>query len=224
MGPDAVALGPVATEDGAEVSEDLQRQAAMVDMVFPLLGHSLPRDHAQVLQQALIQAMPWLSEEPLAGIHPVKVVAGVGRQALLSQRTRLLLRMPRARVASARALTGQTLDVGGSAVQLGTPHLRELLPHATLYAPAVAAPGADESAFMQIVAGQLQALAVRSHTVCGKRGSQLAQGQTITLFSLMLHGLSRADSLRMQEHGLGPHRLLGCGIFVPHKSAAAVGD
>jgi CRISPR-associated protein Cas6 len=196
----------------------------MVDVVFPLAGHSLPRDHAQALQQALTEALPWLSEEPLAGIHPVKLVAGTGNQALLSHRTRLLLRMPRARVAAAHALTGQTLEVGGCTLQLGAPHLRELLPHATLYAPAVAAPGADEATFMQGVAGQLQALAVRSQTVCGKRGSQLAQGQTITLFSLMLHGLSLADSLRLQEHGLGPHRLLGCGIFVPHKSAAAVGE
>jgi CRISPR-associated protein Cas6 len=206
------------------VSEDLQRHAAMVDLVFPLVGQSLPRDHAQALQQALSQVMPWLSEEPRAGIHPVKLVAGSDAEALLSQRTRLLLRMPRARVAAVQALAGRAIEVGGSTVQLGTPHLRELLPHATLYAPAVAAPGADEGVFMQAVAGELQSLAVRSHTVCGKRNSRLVQGQMITVFSLMLHGLSLADSLRLQEHGLGPHRLLGCGIFVPHKSAAAVGE
>jgi hypothetical protein len=38
----------------------------------------------------------------------------------------------------------------------------------------------------------------------------------------MLHALSPEQSLRLQQHGLGPQRLLGCGIFVPHKSAAAV--
>jgi len=74
------------------------------------------------------------------------------------------------------------------------------------------------------VAGELQALAVRTQTVCGKRHSRQLQGQTLTTFSLMLHALSLEDSLRLQEHGLGPHRLLGCGIFVPHKSAAAVGS
>jgi CRISPR-associated protein Cas6 len=206
------------------VSEDSQLESAMVDMVFPLAGQSLPRDHAQALEQALTQVLPWLPAEPLAGIHPVKVVAGTGSQALLSQRARLLLRMPRERVATAQTLVGRTIEVGGCPVRLGSPHLRELLPHATLYAPAVAAPGDDEAVFMQAVAGQLQALAVRSHNVCGKRNSRLVQGQTITLFSLMLHGLSLADSLRLQEQGLGPHRLLGCGIFVPHKSAAAVGD
>ena len=39
----------------------------------------------------------------------------------------------------------------------------------------------------------------------------------------MLHGLSAADSLTVQRAGIGPHRALGCGLFVPHKSAAAVG-
>jgi CRISPR-associated protein Cas6 len=206
------------------VSEDSLFDATMVDMVFPLAGHSLPRDHAQALQQALQQALPWLTGEPQAGIHPVKLVAGGESQALLSQRTRLLLRLPRERVAPAQALAGKRIEVGGCTVQLGTPHLRELLPHTTLYAPAVAAPGADEGAFMQAVAGELQALAVRSQTVCGKRSSRQLQGQTLTTFSLMLHALSLADSLRLQEQGLGPHRLLGCGIFVPHRSAAAVGS
>ena len=43
-------------------------------------------------------------------------------------------------------------------------------------------------------------------------------------FALMLHGLKRAESVAIQESGLGLHRLLGCGIFIPHKSIAAVGE
>ena len=49
------------------------------------------------------------------------------------------------------------------------------------------------------------------------------QIQEMTTFSMMLHGLGPEQSLRLQQRGLGPHRLLGCGLFVPHKSAAAVG-
>ncbi len=77
---------------------------------------------------------------------------------------------------------------------------------------------------MQTMAGELQALGVRTQTVCGKRGGRPFEGRTLTTFSLMLHALNPADSLRVQEQGLGPHRLLGCGVFVPHKSAAAVGE
>ena len=43
-------------------------------------------------------------------------------------------------------------------------------------------------------------------------------------YSLMLHGLKRAESVSIQETGLGLHRLLGCGNFIPHKSVAAVGE
>jgi CRISPR-associated protein Cas6 len=50
-----------------------------------------------------------------------------------------------------------------------------------------------------------------------------AQDAEIVGFSLMLHALAPEDSLRMQAAGLGTARHLGCGIFVPHKSAGAVG-
>jgi len=200
--------------------------ASVVDLAFPLSGRTVPRDYMQALHVALQQELPWLAQEPGVGIHPLKLVQGAsaGPVSLLSQRTRLLLRLPRARVADASTLAGRTLLIGGHPVQLGEPHARELLAHATLYAYAVAAAGEDEVAFMQGVAGELQALGVRTHTVCGKRGGRPFEGRTLTTFSLMLHALNQADSLRVQEQGLGPHRLLGCGVFVPHKSAAAVGD
>lgn len=206
--------------------DDDLSQASVVDLVFPLTGRSVPQHYTQVLHAALQQELPWLAQEPQAGIHPLKLVHGssAGPVGLLSPRTRLLLRLPRERVAQAGALAGRRLDVGGHAVELGTPHERELLPHATLYAYAVAAEGADEVRFMQAVAAELQALGVRTQTVCGKRGERPLDGAPLTTFSLMLHALSAADSLRVQERGLGPHRLLGCGLFVPHKSAAAVGE
>ncbi|MBE0586957.1 MAG: hypothetical protein IH617_02790, partial [Hydrogenophaga sp.] len=151
------------------MSLDEPLQATLVDMVFPLEGHSLPRDAAPALRAALEQELPWLSEEPLAGIHPLKLVPGTETDALLSQRTRLLLRLPRERFGAATELAGRTLQIGGQTVTLGHPHPRELLPHRTLYAYAVAAEGDDEIAFMQTMNDELQALAVRSQVVCGKR-------------------------------------------------------
>lgn len=206
--------------------EDDLTPASVVDLVFPLSGRSVPRDFAQPLHAALQQALPWLAQEARAGIHPLKLVQGstAGPVGLLSARTRLLLRLPRERVPAAGALAGRTLSVAGHAVELGEPHERELLPHATLYAYAVAAAEEDEVTFMRTMAAELQALGVRTQTVCGKRGSRPHEGRSLTTFSLMLHALSAADSLRVQEEGLGPYRLLGCGVFVPHKSAAAVGE
>lgn len=206
--------------------EDDLPPPGMVDLVFPLAGRSVPHDFAPALSAALQHELPWLAQERQAGIHPLRLAHGAAAspEALLSARTRLLMRLPRERVEAASALAGRTLSLGGHDVVLGRPHVRELLPHATLYAYSVAAQGDDEVAFMQAIEGELQAMGVRTKTVCGKRQGRALDGGTLTTFSLMLHALSQVDSLRVQESGLGAYRLLGCGIFVPHKSAAAVGD
>ena len=197
--------------------------SAAVDVVFPLDGLALPRDHAQALQQALCAQLPWLGAEPRAGIHPIKVVQGNEDQALLSRRVRLLLRVGAGRVDELMALAGIELGVAGHRLRLGAPHLRELQPHATLYAYRVAADSADEMTFMAAVSRELAQLAIGGERVCGKRQRMVVMGRALDTFSLMLHALPPEQSLRLQQLGLGPHRLFGCGIFVPHKSAAAVG-
>ena len=198
-------------------------QDTVVEAVFPLVGKALPRDHAQALLHALAEQLPWLLDDVGVGIHPLKLVSGLESVALLSQRTRLILRVPAKRLDELKALVGVQLDVTGQALRLGAVRLRALQPLATLYAYRVAASGADESAFMQAMEAELAGLAIAGERVCGKRQSLRVDGLETTTFSMMLHGLVPEQSLCLQQHGLGPHRLLGCGLFVPHKSAAAVG-
>lgn len=198
--------------------------AAMLDLVFPLHGHALPRDHRWALAQALVEALPPLAEDPLAAVHPVRLVPGTGEPALLSARARLVLRVTRGAAGAAQALAGRRLDVGGCDIHLGTPQPRELLPHTTLYAHFVDAGAADEAGFLATMGEELARLEVRCQRVCGRAQRLRGPEQPLLGYSLMLHGLREAGSLRVLEHGLGAHRLMGCGVFVPHKSAAAVGE
>jgi len=197
---------------------------AAVDVVFPIEGQTLPRDYAQALQQAMSEKLPWLDADPVAGIHPVKVVQGNDDQALLSRRTSLLLRVGAGRADELLALAKLELSVGGHLLRLGRPHLRELLAHTTLYAYRVAAESADELTFMAAVGRELAEWSIGGERVCGKRQRMMVSGRVLDTFSLMLHSLPPEQSLRLQQHGLGSYRLLGCGIFVPHRSAAAVGS
>lgn len=198
-------------------------QDTMVEAVFPMEGKALPRDYAQALKQAVGEQIPWVHTDVGVGIHPLKLVAGPERVALLSGRTRLILRVNANRLEALESLVGIKLDVAGSTLLLGAVHLRALQAHATLYAYRVAASNADETAFMRAIEAELASLAIAGERVCGKRQSMVVDGVEMTTFSMMLHGLVPEQSLRLQQHGLGPHRLLGCGLFVPHKSAAAVG-
>jgi CRISPR-associated protein Cas6 len=211
--------------DSPEPTEVDTGAAAMVDLAFALRGSELPRDHRLLLARALAEALPWLVDEPQAAVLPIKLVTGTACEpALLSARARLLVRAPRERVGELEALAGRTVRVGGCELGLLEPQVRELLPHTTLYAHFVDAGDTDEAGFLDDVDAQLERLGVPCHRVCGRE--QRVQGPTQALhgYSLMLHGLRAKDSLRVLEHGLGEHRLMGCGVFVPHKSAAAVGD
>ena len=194
----------------------------VVDAVFPIKGSTLPRDHALPLQQLLTAQWPWLETDPLAGIHAIKMVQGSLESGLLSQRARLVLRVTAQRTAELLALPHMELSVAGHRIDLGPARLRELQAHATLYAYKVAVGDGDETRFMAEIERELRALEIGGERVCGKRQRMTVQGAMLDTFSLMLHSLPAQQSLRLQQHGLGPHRLLGCGIFVAHKSAAAV--
>lgn len=194
--------------------------ADLIEVAFALQGRSLPRDHRASLAEALRQALPWLDEEPRVGVHRLKLVADGAGEALVSPRTRLVLRIPRERQQAAEALAGATLRVDTEPLRVMHPQVRELLPYGTLYAHLVASDGTDEAAFVLRLRDALGAMDVTAQPVCGRWQPADAP---LPGCSVMLSGLDAAQSLRVLEQGVGPHRLLGCGLFVPHKSAAAVG-
>lgn len=198
----------------------------MLDVSFTVQGHMLPRAHRASLAAALQQVLPWLDEASGAAVHRLNVVAGVGPLALLSLRTRLTLRLPRERAADADVLSGRTLQVAGQALRLGAAQPRELLPFGTLYAHfAVAGEGAaangDEGAFLRQVQQEMASLGVHGRAICGRH--QMLEDGALGGYGLMLDGLNREAAGRALECGIGTHRLWGCGVFVPHRSAVAVG-
>ena len=197
--------------------------ASMVDVAFSLRGNGVPRDHRRALAGALERCMPWLADPAQAGVHRINAVAGIGPTALLSQRARLTLRVRRERVDELAALRNASLVVGTFSLQLGQQGVvRELLPYGTLYSHLVTTEDDDELVFLGAIERELAALGVPCRPICGRRQVIDNDGQALSGFSLMLDGLSPGDSLRMLESGLGRHRDLGCGLFVPHKSAAAL--
>jgi CRISPR-associated protein Cas6 len=195
--------------------------STMVDVGFAVVGRQLPRQHRRALADALLDALPWLGDEPDAGVHPINLATGGGGTAWLSGRSRLMLRLPRSRVDALAALTGATLHLGDDPlVVAGAPQPRELLPHRTLYAHLVAAASDDEAAFLAAAEAELAALGIAGRAICGRR-QPLADGCG---FSLMVDRLAPDDALRLLERGLGAHRFWGCGLFNAHRSAAAVGE
>jgi len=51
---------------------------------------------------------------------------------------------------------------------------------------------------------------------------KLPDGRERITRSLMVAELKQAESVRLQQHGMGEGRKLGCGIFLPQKDIKAV--
>ncbi len=226
----------------------------MVDLAYRLSGGTLPVDHAHALSRAVLTELPWLADEPRCGVHQIHVASsghgwmrpdGDACEVLnLSRRTRLTLRLPRQRLVDAEALSGRSLDVGGHRLQVGTASERPLTPSSTLFARYVICDDArdeDEECFIDWVADRLRGMGITpTKLLCGmtsridvtaeRIGSRSRRCPTscipavVQARSLMVAALSADASLALQQRGLGDGRLLGCGLFVPHKGIEAVRD
>jgi len=205
----------------------------VVDLVFRTRGRQLPMDHAWTLSQTITRLLPWLEDEPNTGIHLIHgAQSGNGWQQPddssvieLSARTRFVLRVPENRITQARRLSGQTLEIDGHTVTLLEARVRPLVPFTAVLARHIRVSDAtvDESVFLESTAQWLDELEIApTKMLCGRiHRFTTPLGPTLTR-SLLIAELSLKDSATVQHNGLGPDRLLGCGLFLPHKSIAAV--
>jgi CRISPR-associated protein Cas6 len=201
----------------------------VVDISFGIECDCLPVDHAYALSSAILEVLPWLADEPEAGLHLIHGGPSInGWQApespdetiLLSKRTKLRLRIPKTRVQDAEKLSGKTLDVAGNSMKIGKAKTLLLVNSNTLYARYIASDiEEDEETFTQRMISELRDMGLkftkilsgRDHTLAGPDGE-------INTKSLMVSGLPAQDAVKLQILGVGPYQHMGIGLFVASKS------
>jgi CRISPR-associated protein Cas6 len=213
---------------------DVSSSDKVIDLSYKIDCRQIPTRHAWELAQALYEVLPWLKDEPEAGIHQIHgATSGNGWQRPpdgelihLSKRTRMNLRVPMSRVADANELVGKTLDIMGYLLNVGQMSTKPIGPLSTIFARYIVVPeGMTEDNFLSWVHSELQARDIQARKLlCGIGHELEANGETIETRSLMIADLDKASSIALQEQGVGPHRHLGCGIFVPHKGIKAVSE
>lgn len=206
----------------------------VVDLAFKISCKQLPTMHAWELSQAMYEILPWLVDEPEVGIQQIHgATTGNGWERPpdgelihLSKRTRMNMRIPRTRLEDTMALVGKKMDIAGYEVEIGKPNEKKLNPLGTLFSRYVAVPeGLDEDAFMQWVVDELAKRGIKLRKMlCGISHEIKTPGANIETRSVMMADLDKETSVTLQEQGIGNHRHLGCGIFIPHKGISAVGE
>ncbi len=216
--------------------EPYQAPENVVDITYVLSGKTLPIDHAHDLSRAVLGALPWFEDEEEAGVHLIHVAASSNGWERpedpssgvlhLSRRTRMSLRIPKPRVADAEKLSGQTLDIGGSSVLVGKSNIKPLSILPTLFSRhVVCGENQEESEFMDDIYQEFMRLGIKARKIlCGRSHQIDTPDGLIHTRSVMVADLEPEQSILLQEKGLGSHRKMGCGLFLPHKGIKAVGD
>jgi len=219
-------------EDNEEESNAVVNR--VVDLGFRLETGTIPLDHAHVLGESLLQALPWLPDEKDCGVHMIHVAAsGNGwlrpedpenEVLCLSNRTRLNLRIPQNRVEDAQQLIGKKLLLGDSAIKVGKAQVKLLSDSTTIFSRYIVSDvDESESDFMQRQLDTLTKLDIKvKKMLCGMQNVFKIDNQIVHSKSLMLAELTHEESILLQEKGLGPRRLSGFGLFNAHKGIAPV--
>ncbi|NOY67187.1 MAG: type I-MYXAN CRISPR-associated protein Cas6/Cmx6 [Gammaproteobacteria bacterium] len=206
----------------------------IIDLAFKINCQCLPLEHARQLSLAIHQALPWISEEEMVGIHLIYgAESGNGWQRpedtsnevlYLSRRTRMSLRLPKSRIEDAIKLTGQTLEIDEYSIVVGESSVKLLSTSSTIFSRYVSSSDDEtEDAFQQRAYSELQGMGINvSKLLCGK--THILQGYNTDIFtrSLMLAELTPEESIKVQQLGIGEGRKMGCGLFLAHKGIAPV--
>lgn len=209
----------------------------IVDLVFDIQCRELPVDHAHDLSAAIRAHLPGMEDDDRFAVHSIHLAGSqngwerpdpkLGQKLILSRRTKLTLRVPKERIAEVEeALEGAELDVAGYALTVGKAKQKKLSSQGTVFSRHVVLEQGeeiDENAFLQRIVSRLDERGIRvKKALCGKTSELAGPEGPIRTRSIMIAGLSAEESVRMQQEGIGPLRLMGCGIFIPHKGIDAV--
>lgn len=198
-----------------------------IDLAFSLVGSApLPADHGFSLYGAISRALPAVHEPNGIAIHPIRGRQIGDRQMILCEWSKLTIRAAADRIADLLPLAGKQLDIAGRSVRVGVPQVHALTCPPALRSRLVVIklsgnrddPRPPEpDSFLAAARRQLDALDVSSaaQLALGKRRTLRIHQKEIVGYELMIECLTAAESLTLQERGLGGRRHMGCGIFTP---------
>lgn len=213
-------------------NETYQVPDDIFDVAFKLTGSQLAVDHAQALAHAVCAKLTEDTQSQI-GIHQVRVAESgngwerpsKGEERLhLSRRTKLVVRVNQDVYEDVLRLSDTELEINGQRIKVGVSTVRKLSALTTLFSHGIACDEAQaETEFLADMANALQRMDIKvKKMICGMTHSIRSDRGSIFTRALMVANLTPEESVLLQQRGIGTGRLIGCGLFVPHRGIDAV--
>lgn len=216
----------------SDPNEAYQVPDDVFDVAFNLAGSCLAVDHAQSLAHAVCGELPADAHLQI-GIHPVRVAesgngwerpSAGGEMLYLSRRTKLLVRVHKDVYEDVLRLSDSELEIDGQQLKVGASKVKKLTALTTLFSHGIVCEKTQsEGEFLTDMASALQAMQIKvKKMICGTTHSIRSDRGLIFTRALMVANLTPEQSVLLQQQGIGKDRLMGCGLFVPHRGIDAV--
>ena len=194
-----------------------------IELSFPVIGQNLAIDHGYQLYSAfkyrLAQLKDWddISIKTISG----KLDHHKRNEINLTDRSRLLIRLPAEKIPFVYSFSGKSLTIGKHKIRLGIPEMNFLQPKSKLRSHIVVISNYQEpDPFFQAAQRQLEKLNIQAEIklIANQEGfpkrKTIKVNQTLVGFGIEITNLREEDSLTLLEKGLGGKQKMGCGVFV----------
>ena len=187
------------------------------------MGQNIPIDHGYQLYSALKHRLMQLKDWDDISIKTIsgKLNRATRKQLNLTDRSKLLIRLPSDKVPYVYSFGGKSLTIGRHKIRLGIPEMNFLQPKFRLRSHIVVIRGYQEpNGFLEAAKRQIEGLNIKADLklISKKDGTSkpktIRVKQTLVGFGVEANNLSEADSIILQEKGLGGKQKMGCGVFV----------
>ena len=205
----------------------------MAELSFSVNCRELPYDHAYELSSEILNLIPQIKNDKRNSIQTLHgPMSGNGwvrpdsENIPLSKRAKLIMRINKNQIDDIKDIEGKEIKLFGNSLKIGISKVKNFLIVKDLFCRFVISDNKiSEDDFLEKIQMELRNFNVNiKKALCGKSMTINFAKKTVYTRSLMIADLSKEESLKLQEEGVGREKLYGCGIFLPHKSIDAVNN
>tara|TARA_B100000035_G_scaffold36558_1_gene27679 strand:- start:64 stop:741 length:678 start_codon:yes stop_codon:yes gene_type:complete len=216
-----------------EEKKPIADNSDMAELLFSVDCRELPYDHAYELSSEILNLVPEIKNDKRNAIQTLHgPMSGNGwvrpdsENIPLSKRAKLIMRVNKNQLNDIKSIEGKEIRLFGNTLKIGKSKVKNFLVVKDLFCRFVMSDDkSSEDDFLNKIQNELMGLNINIRKALCGRSMVISFGEkTLYTRSLMIADLSKEESLKLQEEGVGDKKLYGCGIFLPHKSIDAVNN